>query len=641
MFLQSMREKTQSIFAYIIIGLLILSFALWGISSYLNDGFGNNTIAKVNGEKIFFQDYTQALNQYNQTQQMRLGAKYNPTPEQQNFIKQVVLDNMISHMAISQYVANAGFNLDRSQVDSALFSLPAFQIENEFSPEIFKRYLQSQGLTASAFFGNFANSLAISQWQQGISNTTFVTKPELDNQIELLQQKRSVVYSIVDLPTKSHADTSDKMIEQYYQQHQKEFVTPEEVKISYVEVSLSDLVRRIKPTQEQLESYYRKNISKYSGSEQWKVNIYTVNDTDKSLGKDKLLNIAEQVSKNLGNNESIDKIISDNNGAEIKLAQENMWLSATNLSVNSKDLLSNMKSKGQVTEPVSIEGGFVIYQIRDYKPAMQISFNEAKSDVKKAYVQEKAAAEYSAIAEKMTNVAYEQPESLRAVSEAAQEPIQTSGYFAKIIDNASNNDVLNKQAITSDEKIISAAFSDDVLLGNNNSDLIKLDGNKIVVLRIVGHKPSQEKPLSDVTQQIKAVLEKEAATKKVADKAMKIKNALIADNYTKVGEKFGVKFIVENNIGRFSKLSSDGVLQQAFSLGKNEVGIVALEDGSVVVVKVLNISAGKISSISDKDKIMYQNMLLTEWSNATMSVYADGVIKAAKVKSNIKALDQI
>lgn len=626
MFLQSMREKTQSIFAYIIIGLLILSFALWGISSYLHDGFNNSTVAKVNGDKISYESFSRALNQYNQSQQMTLGAKYNPDDKQKQLIKNYVLSSMISRTAISQYVADIGFALSRSQVDNALFTIPAFQQSGEFSPELLKNYLASQGLSASAFIADFSTNLAVTQWQQGLSNGTFFTSKQLDNQVSLLQQKRNLVYTTISIDKSSQPDISEAQIDEYYDKNAKQFVTPEEVKISYVEVGLDKIANKIHPTNEQLEDYYRKHASRYSGAEQWQVNIYSITDDTKSLEPKQLQELAEQTSKSLSEQKPLEE------SGNIKLAQKEIWLNATNLNADVKSILSKMKKKNMVTEPVPMASGFVVYQVLNYQPAKHISFDSAKADIKKAYIQEQATEKYSAIADKMTNIAYEQPDTLEGVAKAAGTAIQASSYFPK--SGA-------EKGIASESKVSSAAYSDDVLLGKNNSDLIKLDGNKILVLRVTDHKASKEKTLKEVNQQIRQILIHDAQSQEVANKALKIKGALDKDTYQNVAKQFSVKFTKKDHVGRFTKLSSDGVLQQAFSLGKKQAGIVALENGDAVVLKVLDINSGEASNISDKDKAMYENMLQSEWSNATMAVYADAVIKAAKVKRNEQVLDKI
>lgn len=626
MFLQSMREKTQSIFAYIIIGLLILSFALWGISSYFHDGFSNSTVAKVNGDKITYESFSRALNQYNQSQQMTLGAKYNPDDKQKQMIKNYVLSSIISRTAISQYVADIGFALSRSQVDSALFTIPAFQQSGEFSPELLKNYLASQGLSASAFIADFSTNLAVTQWQQGLVNSTFFTTKQLNNQVSLLQQKRTLAYTTINIDKSSHPVISEAQIKEYYNKHAKQFVTPEQVKISYVEVDLDNIARKIHPTNEQLENYYRKHSSRYAGAEQWQVNIYSITDEAQSLEPKQLQKLAEQASKSLSEQKPLEE--SEN----IKLAQKQIWLNATNLNADVKSILSNMKKKNMVTEPVPMASGFVIYQVINYQPAKHISFDTAKADIKKAYIQEQATEKYSAIADKMTNIAYEQPDSLKGVAQAAATAIQTSSYFPKSG---------SEKGITSDPTVSTAAYSDDVLLGKNNTDLIKLDGNKILVLRVADHKQSKQKTLNDVNKQIKQILVRNAQSQEVANKALKIKTALIKSTYQEVAKQFSVKFTKKDQVGRFTQLSSDGVLQQAFALGKNQSGIVALENGDAVVLKVLDIIPGDASNIADKDKAMYENMLSSEWSNATMAVYADAVIKAAKVKRNEQVLDKI
>ena len=97
----------------------------------------------------------------------------------------------------------------------------------------------------------------------------------------------------------------------------------------------------------------------------------------------------------------------------------------------------------------------------------------------------------------------------------------------------------------------------------------------------------------------------------------------------------------KENIGRFSKLSSDGVLQQAFALSSLQSGIVALEDGGAVVIQVLSIMPGNSDDLSSKEIAMYQHMLDSEWSTAIMMVMGNEIVSAAKVKRNNQVLSSI
>lgn len=510
MFLQSMREKTQSIFAYIIVAVLILSFALWGISSYFGGGSDTNTVAKVNGRKITYAQFMQAYNQYAQSQQMELGANYNPSVVEQNQFKQVVLNSMIAHVAIDQYVNDLGFAIAKDQLDAVLFAIPAFQDKEAFSPYLFKRFLASRGLSAIQFLSDFSVDLAINQWQQGISRTAFLTQLQLDRAASLLNQKRGIQYVILKPENHTEKPIKQSDIQQYYTEHKADFYSQDQVDLSYVELSLEAVKKTIKPSDLELKQYYQMHQARFSSS--------------------------------------YDKLV-----------------------------------------------------VRD------------------AYVNEKAISRYASLLEKITGIAYEQPDSLAAVSKEADAPVHSLLHIER--SGAASG-------MGADPKVIAAAFSDDVLLGKNNSEVIKLDDSHAIVLRVQAFKPSGQLPFNEVAPQIRELLKQQAISDEVEAQATKLKAALLSLDPPHVAWQIA-------DIGRFSKLPDDGILQAAFSLPKGGVDVVALGEGNYAVVRVNEIMPGSWSKLSHKDRKMMSGMLQTEWAQVESALYTSAVIASAKVKRNV------
>lgn len=614
--LQNLRNKTQSWIAYIIVGALILSFALWGISSYFGGGVNNGMVAKVGKVKISANALAQSLNRFNQVQQQKLGAEYNPTHEQNIIIKRSVLQSMILHNALIQYVSQLGFGVSRDQLDQALYAIPSFQENGQFSPAIFKRYLQMTNTPGQQFVYDFKTGMMIDQLNRGFSDSEFVTSVEMGASLSLMKQQRKFAYAIIDPAKFNVLEITDSEIADYYDANKQSFQLPEKVQISYIVLSQSDLAKSIKPTQKQLKNFYQQNISRYSQPPRWQVDVISAGTDEQA---------AEKISAALKSGVNA----SDIDGAI--LVNEDVWLSENNLPESVIDVLSENTSKESVALVQDSNGSYLLYLVKIYEPAQEKSFNEAKQAVEEAYVNAQANKLYVADIEEMTDLAYEQPDSLQPVAKAFDLTIKQSDFFAM---DAQLKGVLNSPLITQ------AAYSDDVLLGKNNSDVIKLADNSVIVLRVNEHQAATQQTLAQVSSEIKTLLEKKKISAASAEQAKVLAQALNEGEVNQVSKQHHQQFTTTPYIGRFSQDIDRRLITTGFSEAIGQASLVALDEDKYGVIKAVAVKAGSSEALSEKDMQMYQSMLIGQWNSDTMMALNNAVLFDTKIKLNEKILEQ-
>jgi peptidyl-prolyl cis-trans isomerase D len=161
--------------------------------------------------------------------------------------------------------------------------------------------------------------------------------------------------------------------------------------------------------------------------------------------------------------------------------------------------------------------------------------------------------------------------------------------------------------ITSDPKIVSAAFSGDVLKGNN-SEPIELGTDKLVVLRMLEHRQAKVKELEEMRGQIVAELSKDMAKKIVAETAEKIKLAVVAGkSMSVVAQENNLTVKTLSGLARSNKdvswLVNQGIFKAAKPVnGKATVLTVSEPSGVQTVINVLAVAEGEMSE-SDKEKM--------------------------------------
>ena len=188
--LQSIREYTQGWIAGIIISIIILTFALWGIHSYFVSTGNNNVVAVVNGVDISKEQLTVAYERLRRQNPSQFYA----ANKNENVLKTRALEMIVSTEVLKQASAAQGYLISDHQIDNYLQNMPEFQVDGKFSFERFQELLSSTLLSTSEFLDLIKVTLLIDQPKLGIVFTSFALPDETLYTISLVNQERDVEY---------------------------------------------------------------------------------------------------------------------------------------------------------------------------------------------------------------------------------------------------------------------------------------------------------------------------------------------------------------------------------------------------------------------------------------------------------------
>ena len=148
--LQNIREKVQGTTAKIVVGLIVVSFSLFGIESILVGGAGNE-VAEVNGEPIQPQELQQALDTQKRRLIAMMGDNLDPSLLDDERLGPQALEALINRKLLMQSAAEMGLTISNSDIGTLVASMDQFQVDGVFSPEAYKNVLASAGYTPSYF----------------------------------------------------------------------------------------------------------------------------------------------------------------------------------------------------------------------------------------------------------------------------------------------------------------------------------------------------------------------------------------------------------------------------------------------------------------------------------------------------------
>ncbi len=614
--LLEIREKVQGVFASIILVLICVLFGLWGIQNYL--GGGKEAPVVTVGDRDFFQnEVNQAYQQYAQN---LAGMKFD-----EETLRKQALEKLVRDEVLLQYVQDENLLVSDDTARDFIQTLEYFQKDGKFDKGQYQALLSSQGMSSDEFVNRIKKALLMEQFQRAIVDSSFVTPAEVAGFFKIQNQKRDLEYLTVPLTPVSQVP-SDEEINSYYKQHQDAFQTEEQVSIDYVELSLDKLASEVKATDDQLKAYYEEQKAQFSTKERRRISHMLFAFTKDSSADDQALQRALKAKEELKTKDfaTVAAEVSDD-----KLtAKKGGDLGLFNVGVMEKafeDAASKLKL-GEVSEPVKSAFGYHLIKVTELAPGEVKSFDSVKPELTKAYQKAQAESTFNALGEKLAEVSYENPNSLDAAAKAVGGEIHKAGLFTRE----------HGEGIAAEEKVRLAAFSEEVLKGNN-SEPVEIGTDKLVVLRMQSHVPATTKELKDVKAQVVAALQHDKARQQTIATADQIKAELAAGKtMTQVAESRHLSLKKVKGLGRIGGELAPAVNQAVFKAAKPQAdrpSVVVIDEpaGGKIVASVIKVTEGEMTDADKAKQSVIEKNIATAFGKAQF----EAMLNALQAKADI------
>ncbi|HGE6881564.1 TPA: peptidylprolyl isomerase [Citrobacter amalonaticus] len=621
--MDSLRTAANSLVLKIIFGIIIVSFILTGVSGYLIGG-GNNYAAKVNDQEISRGQFENALNSERNRMQQQLGDQYSELAANEGYMKtlrQQTLNRLIDEALLDQYARELKLGISDEQVKQAIFSTPAFQVDGKFDNNRYNAIVNQMGMTADQYAQALRNQLTTQQLISGVAGTDFMLKGETDELAALVAQQRVVREATIDVNAlAAKQSVTDQEVASYYEQHKNSFMTPEQFRVSYIKLDAASMQKPV--SDEDIQSYYDQHQDQFTQAQRSRYSIIQTKTEDEAKAVLDALNKGGDFAA-LAKEKSAD-IISARNGGDMG------WLEDATTPEELKN--AGLKEKGQLSGVIKSSVGFLVVRLDDIQPAVVKPLNEVRDDIAAKVKQEKALDAYFALQQKVSDAANNDTESLAGAEQAAGAKAVQTGWFS----HENLPEELNF-------KPVSDAIFDGALVGENgapgrNSDIITVDGDRAFVLRISDHKAEAVKPLSEVKDQVTALVKRNKAEQQAKLDAEKLLVELKAGKGAEAMKAAGLSFGESKTL---SRTGQDPVSQAAFGLSlpakdKPSYGIANDMQGNVVLLALDDVKAGSMPE--DQKKAMVQGITQNN-AQIVFEALMSNLRKSAKIKIG-DAMDQ-
>jgi len=506
--LDAIRDRAQGIFAKIILVLIIVPFALWGVGSYIQNKGDADVVASVNGQNILSQEFTQALKDQQERLRTKMGSSFDPALLESAEIRQSILDNLIKQHLLVQEASKVGVKITDAQLASVIAQIPAFQQDGQFQKTRYEALLRNQNMTPAMFESRVRQELMSQQLVGGLTASQFMPRTVVESVIKASEQQREA--SVVVLKPEqylSKVKIEPAVVKAYYDSHLADFKVPEQVRAEYVVLSTDSLLSQMQVSDEEVNKYYLEHTKQYETPEERQAAHILISvapnatAAEKSAATEKANQILKEVQKNPADFAELAKKYSQDTGSAAQGGDLGMFGRGAMVKPF-EDAVFQM-SAGQIKGPVASDFGLHIIKLTAIKPGKSRSLDEVKDTIVSELKKQKASKKFAEVADNFSNIVYEQGDSLKPAAEAMKLSIQTSGWISR---NAGDNALLNNQ------KLLQALFSDETLNNKRNTEAIEVASNTLVSARVIEHKAASTKPFEQVSAGVADRLQKEQAS---------------------------------------------------------------------------------------------------------------------------------
>ena len=497
---------------YIIFGLIIISFSLWGVESYLKNMGRNDEFAKIDGYSVSREEFNVALR--NQVDQMRnmLGQNFDPAMTTTPEFKANVLESIVNRQLLVSAAKKSGLVMTDEQLRNNIADIEVFKDNGKFSLTRFQTFARSRGMSEVAFEEQIRQDGVLQQMRDAVTATAFVPKFQIERFTRQNEQQRELSQAVLQ-PSAFLAQVKidEKTAKTYYDAHPDEFKIPEQVKLEYVMLSAEKFAAEQVVSDDEAKKIYDEQLAKGS---------YKKKSNDTAQEKQKALSKAQQVLKEIqaqpNNFADLAKKYSQDTGSAGQGGDLGFFGKGAMVKPF-EDAAFSMKV-GDIRGPVESDFGYHIIKLTEIKEAERKashilisfeekiqSFDEVKAQIIADIKRQKANKKYLEVAGSFNDLVFEQSDSLKPAVDQFKLSAQQSEFISRTGEGAN--------PMFANKKLLDAVFSTEVLKNKRNTEAIEVAPNTLIAARVLEHKPSTMKPFSDASAKIIDSLKLQEAAK--------------------------------------------------------------------------------------------------------------------------------
>ena len=619
--LQNIRDNSQGWIAKTIIGVIVALMALTGFDAIFRATSTSQDAAKVNGEEITTNELSQAVDMQRRQLIQQLGKDFDPALLDDKMLHDAALKGLVDRKLLLQGAADSKFAFSEAALDQQILQTPEFQVDGKFSADRFDQVIRQLGFSRLQFRQMLTQEMLIGQLRAGLAGSAFVTDTQVDAFARLEKQTRDFA-TLTFKADIAAAKVTDDEVKAHYDEHAKEFMSPEQVVLDYIELKKSSFFDQVQVKDADLQAAYQKEIGNLAEQRRAAHILIEVNDKlNEAQAKAKV----EEIQQRLAKGEDFAALAkafsqdpgSSSKGGDLGYAGKGVYDPAF------EKALYDLK-KDQVSGPVRSDYGWHLIKLLGVEAPSVPSFASLKDKLTHELKSQQVEQRFVDVTKQLEDSAFEASDLVQPAQELKLK-VQTTAPFGRE----------GGEGLTSNRAVIQAAFSPEVLEEGSNSAPLELDPETVVVVRMKEHRQPEQLPLESVASSIRAQLIKNHATEAVKTKGAELVTGLRDGKIALAAKQNGQSWKVLEAVTRSQEGIDPVVLQALFRmpkpLGKDKPSYTSLTlaDGSFVVVRLNGVN--EAAAPTADEKAQYRRFLASRAGQQDFAAYRAQLQSKAKI----------
>ena len=621
--LDIVRNLVSSIFGKILLGLMVLSFALWGVGDILSSG-NSKLAAKVGNQKISLEEFYNKFGRKIQELNLSTGSQMTIQEAHDQNIDKFIINDLVYEKMILEFANKNKIYLTDNILKKTIKNLPQFiGTDGKFSEQLYKNSIKRNFSSEEEFLNEltfvYINSLLFENFKSG----NMTNKRIIDMLYEYEGQERNIEYFIFGNEN-ILVKTSESELNKYYNENKSKYLTEEKRTIEYLTFNLNDYKKLTSISSDDVLKYYTENKNLFFEEEKRSIELarFANENEAKSFYKIWLLNNAKKIEEYTEENKITVSEIND-------LTKESFEINVTNEIFKLE--------KNSISRPIKIgDAGFYVVKVIKISPEIQQTFETVKQDIVEEMSYNEAYDLYDQalnFTDELLLSGYELDEvaenlDLRSILDTNQEIIKTSELDKFIADQE------NKELFTEAYEQITNYISE-----------IIIDNETAYIYKIIDINESYIQELDTIKDQVKNDLKNYKIQKILDENAdqflveYQFKNYNEFKNYIDSNK---LKLLSLNNIKRNSnELNFEkSTIEKIFSMNENNILKFKDSMGNIGIIYIKEIISPK-DKISEKYYDQVLNNIKLNYDLSIENVFGDSVIEESTYEIFLQNIDNI
>jgi peptidyl-prolyl cis-trans isomerase D len=622
--LDAMRRGAVNWLAKILLGLLIIAFAVWGVADVFRN-YGRGTLARIGNTEISLEDYRQAYQDELAAISRRLGRRLTSEQAKLLGVEQRALSRLVGAAAIDAHVRQLHLALSDKGMADLIRQDPAFKgAGGTFDQQTFQGFLRQNGVSEAYYISTRRKEEVREQLTDTLLDGLTPPRTMVDLIYRYNEAKRVIEYFTPDYDKLIKApDPDEAKLKEYYEQNKRQFVTPELRKVGVLLLTRDDVKSRVTVTEDEIKAIYERDKERFDIPE--KRHIVQLAFPDMAAAEKAYADLASakefnEAAAKLGFKESdIDLgLLARKDLIDPKIAEAAFTL-----------------KKDELSKPVQGQFAVVLLRVSEIVPGKHRTYEDVKGEIKDRLVEERANHELQALRDKVENE--------RSAGKTLQETAETLKLPFREIAAIDRNgkDGESKPAFEHAEvaRIAQAAFAGTAGIEADATDLSDGGYAWVDVLAVT---PEKQKPFEAVQAEVKAGAIEQERRSEIATAATKLVERITAgESFATLANEVGGKVAATTPITR--NTTPEGLPQNAvhlaFALPKGGAASALTTDGKArIILRVADVIAAPPPTQEQTDRL--QAELARQMQTDVLAEYVAGLQSRYGVSINEAAVKQ-